>query len=51
MTTYRAAGGYDFTKITGLSDKDAIWTSDEFFPASKCSTSDLLGEYLKTLKR
>lgn len=50
MTTYRAAGGYDFTKITGLSDKDAIWTSDEFFPASKCSTSDLLGEYLRTLK-
>lgn len=50
MTTYRAAGGYDFTKITGVSEKDIIWSSDKAFSASKCATSDLIGEYIKTLK-
>lgn len=50
MTTYRAAGGYDFTKITGVSEKDIIWSSDRVFPAGKNCTTDLIAEYFKTLK-
>ncbi|MCH4013916.1 MAG: 5'-nucleotidase C-terminal domain-containing protein [Solobacterium sp.] len=50
MNNYRLSGGYDFTKNTGISEENAVWTADKYLGSDRSPMIAQIGEYVKYMK-
>lgn len=50
MNNYRLSGGYDFTKNTGISEENAVWTADKYLGSDRSPMIAQIGEYVKYMQ-
>lgn len=49
VNNYRLSGGYDFTKVTGISEDDAVWTADQYLGSDRSPMLAQIGEYIQAM--